>query len=177
MRLRLRLLAIFIASFFRRRLRLDDENVLDLRVLPNDVDISLVSADRYLALMDLGRLNIVLRAGMFRTLVARRWAPVVRVAAVRYRYPLGIFQKFRLRTRLLYWDHEWAWTEHIFERNGRVTCVGLTKTMFKSRDGLVPIARFIAASGQSLAPPPLPGIIAELQTVEGLLRERQTESV
>ena len=116
MRLRLRLLLIFIASFFRRRLRLDDENVLDLRVLPNDVDLSRVSVDRYLAYMDLGRINIILRAGMFATLLARRWAPVVRVASVRYRYPLGIFQKFRLRSRVIYWDDEWAWTEHVFEQ-------------------------------------------------------------
>jgi acyl-CoA thioesterase FadM len=176
MRLRFRLLLVFIASFFRRRLRLDDENILSLRVLLNDVDVSLVSADRYLALMDLGRINIVLRAGMFRTLIANRWAPVVRVAAVRYRYPLKLFQKYQLRTRVVYWDHEWAWTEHVFERNGRITAIGLTKTMFKSRDGLVPIAQFIAASGQSPVPPPLPEAIAGLQTVEDLLRERQAES-
>jgi acyl-CoA thioesterase FadM len=175
MRLRFRLLVVFIASFFRRRLSLDDENILSMTVLPNDVDVSLVSADRYLALMDLGRINIVLRAGMFRTLIRNRWAPVVRVAAVRYRYPLKLFQKYQLRTRVVYWDQEWAWTEHVFERNGRITAIGLTKTMFKSGDGLVPIAQFIAASGQSPVPPPLPEVIARLQDVEGLLRERQAE--
>jgi len=177
MRLRLRLLLVFIASFFAKRLRLDDENVLDLRVLPNDVDVTLVSVERYLAFMDLGRINIILRAGMFRTLLARRWAPVVRIAAVRYRYPLGVLQQFRLRSRVIYWDDEWAWTEHVFERNGRVTCVGVTKAMFKSRGGLVPIAQFIAASGQSLVPPALPEVVAQLQSAEGLLRERQAEPV
>ena len=174
MRLRLRLLLVFIASFFRKRLRLDEENVLTLRVLPNDVDVTQVSYDRYLALMDLGRINIVLRAGMFRTLLARRWAPVVRVAAMRYRYPLGMFQSFRLRSRVIYWDEEWAWTEHVFERNGRTTAIGLTKAMFNSRDGLVPIAKFIEASGQSLTQPALPGVIGQLQTAEALLRERQS---
>ena len=176
MRLRFRLLMVFIASFFKRRLSLDDENILSMRVLPNDVDVSLVSADRYLALMDLGRINIVLRAGMFRTLLAKRWAPVVRVAAVRYRYPLKLFQNYQLRTRVVYWDHEWAWTEHVFERHGRITAIGLTKTMFKSRAGLVPIAKFIAASGQSPVPPPLPEAIARLQSVEDLLKQRQAES-
>lgn len=174
MRLRLRLLLVFIASFFRKRLRLDEENVLNLRVLPNDVDVTQVSYDRYLALMDLGRINIVLRAGMLGTLLGRRWMPVVRVAAMRYRYPLGMFQRFRLRSRVIYWDDEWAWTEHVFERNGRTTAIGLTKAMFKSRDGLVPIGKFIAASGQSLAPPPLPGVVEQLQTAEAMLRERQT---
>ena len=58
---------------------------------------------------------------------------------------------------------------------GRITAVGLTKTMFKSGDGLVPIAQFIAASGQAPVPPPLPEVIARLQEVEGLIRERQAE--
>lgn len=58
MRLRLRLLLLVLASFFRKRLSLVDENVLQLRVLPNDVDVTRLSSDRYLPLMDLGRINI-----------------------------------------------------------------------------------------------------------------------
>jgi len=60
MRLRLRLLWLIIASFIRGRRSLADETVLNLRVLPNDVDLTRVSNDRYLTFMDLGRINIVL---------------------------------------------------------------------------------------------------------------------
>ena len=69
MRLRLRLLMLIIASFFRARLSLADENVLNLRVLPNDVDITRVSSDRYLPFMDLGRISIALRAGLLSILL------------------------------------------------------------------------------------------------------------
>ena len=40
-------------------MRLLDESVLNLRVLPNDIDIKKITNYRFLALMDLGRLDIV----------------------------------------------------------------------------------------------------------------------
>jgi acyl-CoA thioesterase FadM len=101
---------------FRRRLSLIDENVLQLRVLPNDVDVTRLSSDRYLPLMDLGRINTVLRAGLLRALLRNRWIPLARVVTLRFRHPLKMFQKFELRLRALYWDHQWVWTEHRFER-------------------------------------------------------------
>jgi hypothetical protein len=116
MRLRVRMLFLILASFFRSRLSLVDENVLRLRVLPNDVDVTRLSSDRYLALMDLGRINILLRARLFWTLVRNRWIPIARVVTIRYRYPPKMFQRFELRSRVVYWDAEWAWTEHRFER-------------------------------------------------------------
>lgn len=138
MRLRLRLLLLVFASFFRQRLRLVDENVLRLCVLPNDVDVTRLSSDRYLPLMDLGRINIVLRAGLFRSLVRNRWIPVARVVSMRYRHPLRIFQRFSLRSRVAYWDAEWAWIEHRFERHGRTTAIGIVKVGFIGPKGVVP---------------------------------------
>jgi acyl-CoA thioesterase FadM len=173
MRLRLRLLLLIIASFLRRRLSLADENVLHLRVLPNDVDLARVSNDRYFALMDLGRFNIVLRAGLLKALFWNRWAPVARVATIRFRYPLKLFQKYQLRSRAIYWDDEWVWIEHVFERNGRTTAIGLTKAMFIGPDGMVPVSKFIAAAGESIVSPSLPKLIAELQSVEEHIRGRQ----
>jgi acyl-CoA thioesterase FadM len=173
MRLRLRLLCLMIASFFRKRLSLADENVLDLRVFPNDVDVTRLSSDRYLPLMDLGRINIVLRAGLLNTLRARKWVPIARVVTIRFRYPLSIFQTFQLRSRVIYWDDEWVWTEHQFERKGRTTAIGMTKVTFIGPDGMVPVSKIIAAAGESIVSPPLPNLIAELQSVEEQIRERQ----
>ncbi len=149
------MLFLVIGSFFRSRLSLVDENVLRLRVLPNDVDVTRLSSDRYLALMDLGRINIPLRARLFWTLVRNRWIPVARVVTIRYRYPLKMFQRFELRSRVVYWDAEWAWTEHRFERKGRTTAIAMVKVAFMGRDGVVPspdarrrrVARFTSALG------------------------------
>ena len=50
MRLRLRLIWLILSSFWKRPLGLLEESVLNLRVFPNDVDITKISNDRYLAL-------------------------------------------------------------------------------------------------------------------------------
>lgn len=173
MKLRLRLLLLIIASFFRERLSLTNENILNLRVLPNDVDITKVSSDRYLPLMDLGRVNIVLRAGILMAMFRKRWIPLARVATIRYRYPLKLFQKYQLRSRIIYWDNEWIWTKHQFERNGRTIAIGITKVTFLGPNGIVPNAEVVVEYGQPAVSPPLPKLVADLQNIEEQIREEQ----
>ena len=174
MRLRLRLFLLIIASVFRKRLSLGDENVVNLRVLPNDVDITRVGNDRYLTFMDLGRINIVLRAGLLRTLISHKWGPVARVVNIRFRYPLKLLQRFQLRSRAIYWDDEWVWFEQRFERNGRTTAIGVAKATLVGPSGLISPATIIAAAGETLVSPPLPAVIAELQIVEDQLKAKQS---
>ena len=58
-----RMLSVFLASFFKPRLPiLKPENILDLRVLPNDLDINLhMNNDRYLTICDLTRVDMFIR--------------------------------------------------------------------------------------------------------------------
>ena len=69
MKLKLRLLCLIIASFFKERVSVLEENVLNLRVLPNDIDFVRISNDRYFALMDLGRFDITFRGGLLSTFI------------------------------------------------------------------------------------------------------------
>ncbi len=172
MRLRIRLIVLMITSFFRKHLSLIDENVLALRVLPNDCDVMSVSSDRYVALMGLGDVNITLRAGLLSTMYRRKWYPMTSVVTIRYRHPLKMFQKYLLRSRTIYWDEKWIWIEHIFERKGRTQALGITKVMWVGPDGIVPVSQALDAAGESLSPPPIPKIISDLQSVEEQIKER-----
>jgi len=84
-----------------------------------------------------------------------------------------MFQKYLLRSRTIYWDDKWIWVEHIFDRNGRTQALGITKVMFVGSDGVVPVSQAIDAVGESLTPPPEPEIIANLESIEEQIRERQ----
>ena len=66
MNLWLRLIWLFLTTPFRPRLAIPtDVSVLGLRVLPNDLDLSLhMNNGRYLTVMDLGRLDLILRSGL-----------------------------------------------------------------------------------------------------------------
>lgn len=173
MRLRIRLFILAILHFFKKRLSLADENTLSLRVLPNDVDFYTISSDRFLPLMDLGRVNIPLRAGMLWTFMKRRWYPIARVVTVRYRYPVKMFQKYQLHSRAIYWDDEWIWTEHHFERNNRTLAIGITKVTIIGPNGIVPVSEFIAAAGESITSPPMPKLVSDLQNIEEQIKELQ----
>lgn len=68
MRLRLRLLLLVLSSFWKKPLGILDESVITLTVLPNDIDILKISDDRYFALMDMGRMDIVFRTGLLKSM-------------------------------------------------------------------------------------------------------------
>src|SRR5512144_2767189 len=116
MRLRLRLLWLILASLWRKPLNVLDEAVLSLRVLPNDIDIRKISDDRFIALMDLGRMDIIVRLGLIGSMFRRRWVPLVTFVAIRFRSPLKAFQKYELRTRIIYWDDDTFYLRQRFER-------------------------------------------------------------
>jgi acyl-CoA thioesterase FadM len=164
--LRLRFIFLLLMSFFKRFIDVLDESTLTCRVLFNDVDIKRMSSDRYLPIMDLGRINIILQAGLLKKVIKNRWVPVSRVATIRYKYPLKLFQQYLLKSKIIYWDDEWVWTEHRFEHHGKVTAIGISKITFVGPKGKVPIADVIAAYGKPVAKIDMPNIVKELMAVE-----------
>ncbi|MDC4227572.1 MAG: thioesterase family protein [Candidatus Manganitrophus sp.] len=86
MNLFIRLVAILIGSFFRPSLKPLDTSVLTLRVWPTDLDINAhMNNGRFLTVMDLGRLDLIARTPLGKTVVLRsRWQPIVASAFIRY---------------------------------------------------------------------------------------------
>lgn len=164
--LRFRFLFLILMSFFKKFVDVMDQSSLKCRVLFNDVDIKRMSSDRYLPIMDLGRINIIIQAGLFKKLIKNRWVPVSRVVTVRYKYPLKLFQNYLLKSKIIYWDDEWVWTEHRFERQGKVTAIGISKITFVGPKGMVPITDVIKAYGKPVAKIDMPNIVKELMMVE-----------
>ncbi|TCK18563.1 hypothetical protein DFR30_1842 [Thiogranum longum] len=63
-----------------------DEAVLNLTVLPNDIDITKITNDRYSALMDLGRMDYAFRCGLRNAMLKNKWIPVATFNTLRFRY-------------------------------------------------------------------------------------------
>ena len=108
MNLYLRLLWLLLTFRFRARLVPPlDVSRLRLRVLPNDLDLNLhMNNGRYLTLMDLGRVDLMLRGGLWRKVIENRWMPVMSSAIIRFRRELKPFQSFCVETRILYWSEK-----------------------------------------------------------------------
>jgi len=157
MNLWFRLLRVALVSLLRRRLGLMEVSTLDFRVWPTDLDFNLhMTNARYLALMDLGRMDLILRTGLWKPVVRQKWAPVIGGTVVRFRRPLRAFQPVRLSSRMVSWDERWIYIEHRLESKGRAVCHALVRGAFVAPDGTLPPQTVATASGFTGAAPSLP---------------------
>jgi acyl-CoA thioesterase FadM len=164
-----------ISSFWKKPMEALDEFVLNLRVLPNDVDITKITNDRFLALMDLGRMDIAFRTGLLKSMYKNKWVPLATFDTIRFRYPLKMFQKYQLRTRVVWWDDTTMYFKQVFERKGRVVASGYVCATFLGSNGTIPPDEIMAEIGQSITKPNEPEIVAKLREIESLIHETQKE--
>lgn len=120
--------------------------------------------------MEIGRLEMMLRTGIFKFARKNDWLPLVAAQTVRYVKPLKRFQRFTLKSRLAAWDEKWFFIEHKIERNGQLMVFALAKCCFRGPNGVVsPLAAF-AELGTTTSPTELPGYALRWEESELVLR-------
>jgi acyl-CoA thioesterase FadM len=144
----IRIFRTFVAAPFRPRLALHGVSHLSFRVLPGDLDLNIhMNNARYLALMDIGRLDLILRTGLWRAMAKNHWQAVLAGSLVRYRRSLKPFQKFSLTSRLIGWDEKWFYIEHRIESGGVLSCQTVVRGAFLGVRGIVASAELMRATG------------------------------
>jgi len=175
MRLRLRLLLLLLSSFWKKPLGILDESVIMLTVLPNDVDVRKITRDRYFAIMDLGRMDLIFRSGLLKLMLKNKWVPVSTFDTIRFRYPLKLFQRFQLKTKIVWWDDETIYLKHTFVRKGRIVATSYGFATLLGSKGTVPSKKILDQIGPSVIKPSEPEIVASLRKSEELIHESQKE--
>jgi len=160
MNLWFRSLIVLFTVFFRRSLDPLDESVLKFRVWPTDLDVNFhMNNGRYLTIMDLGRVDLMLRTGLGKMALKRKWAPLVGSATIRFRQSLNPFQRYRLKSRILCWDEKWFFIEQRFVRQNELVAVGLVKGLLRGRSANIPTATVLEALNLRVASPEIPHAI------------------
>jgi acyl-CoA thioesterase FadM len=139
-----------------------DESVVRFLVSPQDLDAYLhMNNGRYLAIMDLGRLDLMIRNGILKTCLKQRWQPVVAGATIQYRKVLFPFSFFHLQTRLIGWKGKWLYIAEAFNREGREVAQALVKmAVLGSRGQKIAIRDLAEAVGYLDESPSIPdGVI------------------
>lgn len=174
-----RTLWVYLQSFFRPPVTdLLGVTTVDFIVLPNDLDTNIhMNNGRYLTIMDLGRFDLVLRAGILKYMMRQKAMPVLAAAQVRWRLPLEPFQKYTLETRVVCWDDKWVYMEQRFvirggKKQGAVAAIGLIKGSFYSnaKKETVPTRAILEVLDMPAASPPMPDHIRAWQQAEDALR-------
>ena len=173
MNLLFRLLRIVVVALLRPRLDLLDRSELWLRVLPNDLDLNLhMNNGRYFTVMDLGRIDLVIRTGMVRWLFRQRWTPVVGAETMRFRRALKPFERYRLLTRVLCWDEHWVFLEQRFETaTGELAAQGLVKAIILHERRTLRPREALKAMGLLRRSPPMPPAVKAWALAEEWMTE------
>ena len=157
MNLIFRLIRVVILSLLRPRLHPLDPSTLHFRAWPLDLDINVhMTNSRYFALMDLGRTELIMRNGIARQMIKRKWQPVVSGSTMRFKRAIKPFQKFSIETQALYWDEKGFYLEQRFVSRGKTLALGVVKAVFVGPDGIVApdvICRMVGADETSPSMP------------------------
>jgi len=167
----LRILATIIRAQFREKVTPDEEIALNFRVWITDVDFAIMNNTAMLAITELGRWDLVVRTGFLK--YARQnglYLPLASISAQFIR-PLKRFQKFRLKTQLIYWDEKWIYISHHAVREGKTVAVALAKCAVKKGRELIPFDRIIDELNWQMKPKNRPEMIDRFKRGESLLLE------
>lgn len=131
-----RLLLLRLRTRRARPLSLRDEARTPFRVTLTDLDpLRHVNNGKYLSMLDLGRMDLMLRSGFWQSLTDRGWYPVVAAQTITYKRSLTLGQRFELVTRVLGVDERSAYMEQTFTRRGTVVARAVVQARFLRTSG------------------------------------------
>jgi acyl-CoA thioesterase FadM len=176
MNLLLRTMFVRLRARSRSPLGIHDVARLRMRVLPNDLDVLRhVNNGVYFSLMDLGRLDLLVRSGVWAEFQRRGFYPVVASETVTFRRSLQPWQRYELQTRIVGYDERAVYIEHRFVVGGEVYATAHVRGRFLKRTGgTVGIAELAAVVGVDPEALPVPGWLAAWAEAGALPASRES---
>ena len=153
---RVRFLLIILRCLISATAPVEKERCLSFRAIPFiDTDITRMFTHSYALFMGLARWHLLF-GSQFRKLALRhKWAPVTTGEMINYRRSIRAFQKFELRTRVIYWDENRFYVEQSFNVSGQMFVSALVEGLVRSPQGVLkPAAVFAQAGYDGPAPEP-----------------------
>lgn len=139
-----RLGRILLSSSLSSHLEIDDELTLSFRVRALDCDgLQVMTASQYAIYMDFARWALITRTGFIRAAFKNGWAPTLGSQKIIYRKPIRRWSPFKVRVSCVGWDERWAYHLHLFEQQGEIKTIGVTKAMVWKRKRSVSIAHVL----------------------------------
>lgn len=113
-----------------------DVGRLGLRVWPTDLDVlGHMNNGIYFSIMDLGRVDLMLRSGMHAMLAPHGIYPVAGQESMTFRKSLKPFQKYVLETRIAGFDERSAYMDQRFVVDGEIYAQGVIRARFLRKSG------------------------------------------
>jgi YbgC/YbaW family acyl-CoA thioester hydrolase len=136
MNLFLRLLLLLFTAWLRPRCDALGPARKRFIVWPPDLDVlGHVNNGVYLSMLDVARVDMMLRSGMLGLLRRHGFYAVVAAQTIRFRRSLRLFQSFEVETKVIGWDEKAFLLRHQFLRAGEVVAEAVVRSRFLKRKG------------------------------------------
>lgn len=166
-----------IRTFFSRRaskLGMRDVGRMTFRTLPTDIDVlGHMNNGVYLSIMDLGRMDLMIRTGAWERLRAQKMYPVMASSTISYRKSLNLWTKFVLETKLIGVDEKAVYSEQRIVVDGEIYARAITRARFlKEGGGVVSVEELTRVLEVDAADFPIPEWIEQWVEHVGLPSRR-----
>lgn len=143
------------------------------RVMPSDLDLLRhMNNGIYFSILDLARIDLMQRAGLYGELNKRGWYPVVVNETIQFRRSLQLFDRFEVETQVLGWDAKAMLLEQVFYRKQEVVASAVIRARFLKRSGgSVDLSDLLALAGVAPESPQLPAWVARWNADQNALRD------
>jgi acyl-CoA thioesterase FadM len=136
MNLLLRLLWLRLTVGRKPRLEFGDVDRLPMRARWTDLDqLRHVNNGVFLSMMDLGRVDLMMRTGVWKKLMDAGFYPVVAAQTITYRKSLQWRQRFVLETRIAGYHDRALFVEQRFVVDGEIYARAFVRARFLKRSG------------------------------------------
>ena len=143
----LRTILLFLSR--RPRLHFTDLATISLRVMPTDIDFAgHMNNGFYLSVMDLGRIDLLRRSGVWAKILRAGISPVIANATITFRRSLKPWQKYTIETKMVGLDEKAVYCEQRMVVAGEIWAKSTQRVRFVKRSGgTATIAEVIEAAG------------------------------
>ncbi len=158
MNLWLRLIWFVFFGRFRSSINIFDVCTTPFMVLPTDLDVLWhVNNGRYLSILDIARLDLMCRSGMYKKIKKQQWYPVVTAETIYFKRALKLFDRFTVETHILGWDEKSIYLQHRFLKKDELIAQAVIQARFlKEVGGSVKPRELLMLAGINKESPPLP---------------------
>ena len=143
-----RTLLHMLKSRRRSPLGVHDVGTVRFRVLPTDLDVlGHMNNGVYFSIMDLGRMDLMIRSGVWAKFRARGYYPVMANETMSFRKSLQPWQLFDLETRIVGYDDKAVYAEQRFVVDGEIYASAMTRARFLKKGGIVTLEELSELTG------------------------------
>ena len=116
-----------------------------------------------------GANGIFFRTGFYKFCRRYHWSPLVGSQKMVYQKPLKRFERFQLKSKIIFYDAKWLYFEQTFLKDGQLIANSLVKVLFRGKDGSIPVQQIFSVLGQELNLPHKPLLNYSKQIDEALI--------